>query len=49
MTERNIKSGRKKSYLTAEESNNVEHSIETELESYLHANFPAHLVTGRNR
>ena len=35
--------------LLSEESKNVAHSIETELESLLHANFPADLVTERNR
>ena len=34
--------------LLSEESKNVEHSIETDLESHLHVNFPADLVTGRN-
>ena len=34
--------------LLSEESKNVVHSIETELESLLHANFPADLVTERN-
>ena len=46
--ERNIKASRKRSY-RSEESNNVLYSIETELESLLHANFPADLVTERNR
>ena len=35
--------------LLSEESENVVHSIETELESLLHANFPADFVTERNR
>ena len=34
--------------LLSEESKNVVHSIETELQSLLHANFPADLVTERN-
>ena len=42
--ERNIKASSKRS-----ESKNVVHSIETELESPLHANFPADLVTEINR
>ena len=35
--------------LLSEESENVVYSIETELESLLHANFPADFVTERNR
>ena len=35
--------------LLSEESKNVVYSIETELESLLHANFLADLVTERNR
>ena len=35
--------------LMSEESKNVVHSIETELESLLHSNFPADLATERNR
>ena len=35
--------------LLSKESKNVVHSIETELESLLYANFPADLVTERNR
>ena len=35
--------------MLSEESKNVRHSIETDLESLLHANFPADLVTERNR
>ena len=35
--------------LLSEESKNVVDSIETELESFIHANFSADLVTERNR
>ena len=35
--------------MLSEESKNVVHSIETEFESLLHGNFPADLVTERNR
>ena len=35
--------------MLSEESKNVVHSNETELKSLIHANFPADLVTERNR